>query len=434
MTIETAQQYLLESYGNGKKKGLEAMSQALGLLGNPQDDLKIIHVAGTNGKGSFCAMMAAILRESGLQTGCFISPHLEVFNERFTINNEMISDSDFAECISKVVEVSRAIFGDNDTFSYFEILTLVAFIYFQQKQVDICLLEVGIGGRLDSTNVIKSPLLSVIMSIGMDHMEILGDTVELIATEKAGIIKENCPVVLYPNDDLVYNIIADIAMSKNAKIHSARDIDLKVSKTTPQATFFSIYHEYFGTANIELNLVGQHQLQNASVVMAAAVALRDVGISIDAEHIKRGLSKVYWPGRMEIVNENPVIILEGAHNLQGAQAAAHSMKTLFADKEITLVMGIMEDKEYNEVVKTLVSPASKVVFTKPKYDFRAATPAALAEVLGRDAPKDMHIEDDCHMALQKAIEITDNKNGVIFCSGSLYLIGDLRSFVKEGLC
>jgi len=430
MTIEEAQQYLLDSYGGGKKKGLAAMAQALQILGNPQEQLKIIHVAGTNGKGSFCAMMAAILQEAGLRAGCFISPHLETFHERFTINGEMIGDADFADCMGLVVAASRAMYGNDDGFSYFEILVLVAFVYFQQKQVDILLLEVGIGGRLDATNVISKPLLAVIMSIGMDHMEILGDTVEQIAAEKAGIIKENCPVVLYRNVDLVYNIIADIAMAKNSKIYDAGMVDLELTETTPRQTSFFVKQEYFDKIYIELNLVGQHQLQNARAVMAAAGALRHVGYNISACDIQYGLANVHWHGRMEIAHENPTIILEGAHNLQGAQAARHSMETLFGNKKITLVLGILADKEYGEIVRALTAAAAKVVFTKPIYDFKAAPPKELASALG-ESSKEIYIEEDCHAALEKAMEITGSDD-VIFCSGSLYLVGDLRKFIKEG--
>ena len=430
MTFEDASQYLLDSYGNGRKKGLGAMARALEILGNPQDAMKIVHVAGTNGKGSFCAMMASILAEAGLRAGCFTSPHLETFLERLAINGQMINNDDFAACMSKVVAASRIMYGDDDGFSYFEILTLVAFVYFYEARVDILLLEVGIGGRLDATNVIKTPLLSVIMAIGMDHMETLGDTVEKIAAEKAGIIKENCPVVLYPNVDLVYNIFADIATEKNAKVYDARAIEFDLTENTPFKTAFFANQEYFDKIYMELSLAGHHQLLNAGVAIAAVAALNDAGFNITAAHIKGGLANVHWHGRMEIVHENPIIMLEGAHNLQGAQAASKNMEMLFEGKEITLIMAIMADKEYGEIVRTLAAPTKKVVFTKPYYDFRAASPDSLAEVLG-DSPKEIFIEYDCHAALKKAMEIT-RADGVIFCSGSLYLVGDLRKGIKEG--
>jgi len=430
MNFDDAQRYLNDSYGSGKKKGLEAMAQALEILGNPQDTLKIIHVAGTNGKGSFCAMMAAILEEAGYRTGSFTSPHLEVFNERFTIGSRMISDDDFAACMGKVVDASRVMFGNDDGFSYFEILTLLAFVYFCEQAVDILLLEVGIGGRLDATNVIKSPLLAVIMAIGMDHMEMLGNTIEEIATEKAGIIKENCSVVLYPDVDVVYNKIAGIATARNAKIYNAGEIEFEVAQAKASGTEFLINNDYFDKTNFKLSLVGHYQLENARVVIAAALALNEMGYEITSQAIQHGLANARWHGRMEIVSENPMIILEGAHNLQGAQAAAKNMSTLFDGKEVTLLMGIMADKEYDEIVRTLATPAIKIVFTKPVYDFRAAQPAELTKALG-ESHKQVIVEEDCFVALEKAIEIT-KEDGIIFCSGSLYLVGDIRKYIKEG--
>jgi len=292
------------------------------------------------------------------------------------------------------------------------------------------LLEVGIGGRLDATNVIKSPLLAVIMSIGMDHMEILGDTIEQIAAEKAGIIKENCKAVLYSNPDLVYNIIAEIALAKNTKIYAASQISLEIMSQSPVLTKFIACGEYFDKIYIELSLAGQHQLENARAVLAAICALNDAGYAITPAHIKQGLANVQWFGRMEIAHENPMIILEGAHNLQGATSAAHSMSNLFKGRQITLVLGILADKEYGDIVRTLAAKADKIIFTKPIYDFKAATPNDLALALG-ETTKEVYVIENCHEALQKAIKITNNNN-VIFCSGSLYLIGDLRMHIKEG--
>ena len=428
MTFEQAFEYLVSTYGNGKKKGLDAMRAALAILGNPQEKLKIIHVAGTNGKGSFCAMMGSVLTEEGYAVGCFTSPHLQTIHERFTINGKMITDEDFARHVDIVARASKQLFGTEDTFSYFEVLTLMAFSYFREKNVDMLLLEVGIGGRLDATNVIKSPLLAVIMAIGMDHMEILGDTIDKIAGEKAGIIKENCPVVLCNGPRLVYNIIADIAMTKSAKIYPASDVAADVLESDVTGTKFIAYHEYFGKILIKLGLMGQYQLKNALCVIEAFVALNETGLKISAESLQKGLSQAKWPGRMEIVSENPTVILEGAHNLQGAQAAAENICNIFGGKEITLLMGILNDKEYGEIVKVLADVAGKIVLTKPLYDLRAASPAELAEVL-KECDKEVFAVENCKDALEKAIEITGD-DGVIFCSGSLYLVGDIREIYK----
>ena len=432
ITYEKAYEYLLNSYGNGNKKGLDLMRRALELLGNPQEKLNIVHIAGTNGKGSVVSMLSSVLSEAGYSAGTFTSPHLEVFNERLTINGQMISNEDFALHMSDIISISDQLFGENDCFSYFEILTLLAFHYFKAKNVDILLLEVGIGGRLDATNVITKPVLSVITAIGMDHMEILGDTIEKIAAEKGGIIKESCPVVLYDDRPVVYNILKGIAETKNAEIYNAADFRLKPLKKDSSGTEYIVDHKDFGQISGKLGLAGDYQLQNAACVIAAASVLNQVNINISDIHLKNGLRNAKWPGRMESFDTYPKIILEGAHNLQGALAAADSIKELFGNKEITVILGILNDKQYDEIIKILVAPASKVVFTKPNYDLRAVHPKDLVNCPDpASPPKEVYVEESSFDALNKAIEITD-KDSVIFCVGSLYLVGDLRSYIING--
>jgi len=432
ITYEKAHEYLLNSYGNGKKKGLDIMRQALTLLGSPQEKLKIVHVAGTNGKGSVVAMLSSVLSETGYRTGAFTSPHLEIFNERLTINGQMISNEDFALYMADIIDISEQLFEKEDCFSYFEILTLLAFHYFKEKGVDILLLEVGIGGRLDATNVITKPILSIITAIGMDHMEILGDTIEKIAAEKGGIIKENCPVVLYDDQPVVYNILKDIAGSKNAEVYNAADFRLKPLEKDSSGTEYVADFKDFGQIFGKLGLAGDYQLQNAACVIAAASVLNQTDINISDIHLKNGLKNAKWPGRMESFETYPKIILEGAHNLQGTLAASNNIKELFGNKEITVVLGILNDKQYDEIVKILTAPASKVVFTKPNYDLRAVHPKDLVNCLDPiSPPTEVHVEESSFNALKKAIEITD-KDGVIFCVGSLYLVGDLRSYIING--
>ena len=433
MTFDEAQRYLLASYKTDNKKGLKELGRALEILGNPQDGLKIIHVAGTNGKGSVCAMLGSVLAAQGYRAGCFTSPHLEVVNERFTINGQMIGGGDFARHMAKVAHAAQKLYGPGGSFSFFEILTLIALDYFCESKVDFLLFEVGIGGRLDATNVIKSPILTIIMSIGMDHMEVLGDTVEKIAEEKAGIIKENCPVVLYPNPQMVYNVIAEIARTKNAKIYHINETIASGIESTAELTKFFVPHEYFGEMCIELSLIGHYQMRNALTAIEAAAALARAGYAIDACAVKRGLATVKWGGRMEIVAKNPMVVLEGAHNLQGAEAAARDMAFLFADKKITLLTGVLMDKEHDRIVRTLAAGADKVVFTKPLYDFKAVAPGVLAKALdGHRADKEIYVVENCLEALQKAIEITCCDD-VIFCSGSLYLVGDIRGVFVNGV-
>ncbi|MCL2854495.1 MAG: bifunctional folylpolyglutamate synthase/dihydrofolate synthase [Defluviitaleaceae bacterium] len=409
MTYEQAQEYLINSYGAGRKKGMDAVAQALAALGDPQDKLKIIHVAGTNGKGSFCAMMASILREAGYNVGMFTSPHIEVMEERFDINGQLISHDDFVDVLEKVAKISQDMFEDGDCFSFFELLTIMAFVYFQKQGVDFLLLEVGIGGRLDATNVISKPFLTAIMRIGFDHMEILGNTLTQIAAEKGGIIKENVPLALYDDVDMVYNVFKKMAGDKNVKIYHAKNM---------------------GLGNLEVSLLGEHQRENARVVLSACAALMDLGVNLRPEHIRYGLKNARHPARMEIMGENPTLILEGAHNLQGALACACNMRQMFAGQEITVLIGILKDKEIGEIVTALTGFASRVVFTRPMYEFKAATPQELQLSVNLDDDHmEQYVEEDCIKALHLAQKITP-ADGVILCTGSLYLMGDIRKYLR----
>ena len=403
---EMAQEYLLGSYGAGRKKGMDAVLAALSRLGEPQEKIPIIHVAGTNGKGSFCAMMGAVLAAAGFCVGSFTSPHIEVFNERFTINGEMISDADFARHLGRLAEISREMFGEGDGFSYFEYLTMLAFCYFHEQSVDFLLLEVGIGGKNDCTNVIKSPVLSAIMAIGFDHMEILGNDLETIAGEKGGIIKKGRPVAIYDDVPQVSAVFKRISAEKGVKIYESGAVDLK---------------------GLEIGLLGGHQQKNAAVVVAACHALQDLGFGISEADISEGLAKARHMGRMEIFGN---VILEGAHNLQGAQAAADNMRQMYEGREITVIMGMMADKELGKIVNTLAHIASKIIFTKPHYDFRAANPKDLADCL-QGFENDVFIEDNCIDALNLA-QKTAASDGMILVIGSLYLVGDIRAHIRKG--
>lgn len=407
MTYKQAHEYLINSYGAGRKKGLNIMADALSRLGNPQNKIKIIHVAGTNGKGSFCAMMSAILKNAGYKVGAFTSPHIEQVEERFAINGNMISQEDFCQILSEVATISDQMFVAGDCFSFFELLTIMAFVYFKRKEVDFLLLEVGIGGRLDATNVITKPFLTAIMRIGFDHMEMLGNTLTEIAAEKGGIIKESCPLALYDDIEPVYNVFKRMAKEKGAEIYHAKN---------------------FSLASLHVGLLGKHQQENARVVIAACSALIELGVNIQPEHIEHGLKNAQHPARMEIMGNNPTIILEGAHNLQGALACAQNMKQMFAKQEITVVIGILKDKEIGEIVRALTDFASCVIFTKPLYDFKASAPQELHQ-LAELKDVEQHIIENCIEAFNLAEKITPDE-GVILCTGSLYLMGDIRKYLR----
>ena len=409
MSMQQAQIYLETTYCPGRKKGLQAVEQAVMRLGVNQDEMKVIHVAGTNGKGSFCAMMSSVLAVAGYKVGTFTSPHLERLNERFVINGVQISDGDFLRILQDVVALSNEIYGQDDGFTFFEIFVLIAFKYFYEQKVDFFVLEVGIGGLVDVTNIVKRPILCAIMSIGMDHMEILGNTLEEIAHAKGGIIKPNCPVALYDDQPLVHNILTGIAKNNNATVYNASSVNIN---------------------EFEIGLLGKHQQLNAAVVVAACAALKNTGVAINTNHIKDGLKNAKHPGRMEIIDKEPLTILEGAHNLQGAQACVGYMQEAFADRQVTLVLGILKDKEYAEIVNALASIANCIIFTKPEYDFKANQPEELAATLITNH-KNVYTIHSYIDAIKKAKEITP-ANGVILCTGSLYLIGDIRRFFTGG--
>ena len=408
MTMQQAQAYLETTYSPGRKKGLLELEKTLALLGNPQEKLKIIHVAGTNGKGSFCAMMMSVLKAAGYRAGVFSSPHLERLNERFSINGADICDEDFLQILQEVVAISDSIYGKDDGFTFFEIFVLIAFVYFQRQAVDFLLLEVGIGGRVDATNVIKAPLLSAIMAIGMDHMELLGDNIIDIAYEKGGIIKENVPVVIYDDIQEVQNVFLEIAHKKNSRLH----IGFKGAELD----------------SIKLWLLVQYQRKNAEVVMSACVCLNLMEVHIGGDHIKEGLENARHSGRMEIVAQNPTILLEGAHNSQGAQALANYMESEL-EGDISLIIGVLKDKEYGKIVNMLCKNANRIFFTKPLYDFKASQPEDLAAAL-EDSNKEIYIIQNCIEALKKAQEVTP-ASATIICTGSLYLIGDIRRHIKN---
>jgi len=425
-------EYLISSYGAGRKRGFEPLRAALAHLGEPHEAIPIIHIAGTNGKGSVCAMLGAVLQAAGYRAGAFTSPHLHTFNERFRINGQMIDDEDFARHIARVAEITPLVLGD-EMFSYFEILVLVAFLYFYEQKVDFLLLEVGIGGRLDATNVLSAPILSIITSIGFDHMDILGNTAEEIAAEKGGIIKPGRPCAVYNNAGIVREIMENICNERGSHMYYANNLQINISKNNFDGLEFSADCEYFNYPCIKLGMMGDYQVQNAATVLLALAALADLGHVVPRDAISSGLRAARWPGRMELVAQNPAIILEGAHNYDGALHSAAFLQKSHAT--ITLLMGILDDKEYEKIVNLLAPLADCIIFTKPIYDARAVDPAALAACLP-DAiknTKSIIIENDHKTALARAREATD-ADGIIFCTGSLYLIGDIRAeILKEGL-
>lgn len=429
MNIAECIHFLEQEVGFASRPGLERIGLLCDKLDNPQDKLTVIHVAGTNGKGSAAAMLSSILLEAGYRVGTYTSPHLERYHERFLINGVEISDEAFAREISLMKEICLKLKAEGKEMpTLFEIITAAAFHYFSEQHTDIVLLEVGLGGRYDATNVVKSPLLSLIMSISIDHTDFLGHTLAEIAAEKAGIIKKNCPVVLYPQEKIVYNIVKDTALAQNAPLFCPQNAEITVLEQTLKGTRFSVKDDMFTFSDVFLPLLGSYQIQNCVTVLQACAVLRQKGLALPEEAIRDGLKTTHWAGRMEICGEHPLILLDGAHNTDGILQLAHALSIYFPGKKMTLVLGVLGDKEYQKMVAAILPFANCVILTEPQNERKLDLLSLSHTISGFQGT--VYMEKEIPRAYEKAFAITP-KDGVILCCGSLYMIGAIRSYISH---
>lgn len=374
--------------------GNEKLGGLLRLLGNPQDDLKFVHVAGTNGKGSVCAMTAEILKNAGYKTGLFTSPFIEVFNERIRINGEMIDDDTLAGHITRVADVMET----NDLgVSEFAFITAVAFLYFKEMKCDIVVLETGMGGRLDATNIITTPICCALTSISLDHTAYLGDTIEEIAKEKCGIIKRGIPVVTSPNDAVIDIIKAEAKRLNAPFVVADNPFDYSVA------------------------LKGEYQKENMSVAKEVIDVLVNAGFNISEKNICEGFKNVKWQGRYEFITSD--IILDGGHNPDGVRMLKKSL--IKEGRDITLVIGMCADKDYEECIRDIVTVAKKVIATE--VDFYRALKAEDIKTVCDSVGVSCEVERDIKKAIEKAV-LTGN---LVCICGSLYLVGEARGLLKN---
>lgn len=413
----------------GSRPGLTRVQNLLKRLGNPEKNLKVIHVAGTNGKGSVCTMMSYILTQSGYDVGMYTSPHLERYNERIRMNNFEISDAEFAAVGERIIRTCQECVKDNEEHpTVFECLTAMALLYFAEKSVDFVVLEVGLGGRYDATNVIEHPLVSVITSIGMDHMDVLGDDIESIAYEKAGIIKKNCSSVLYFPNNKVYNTIKSVCESLNAPLYYISDMNIYNVRHSIDGITFSIDTEFYSYKDLKVSLIGEHQIYNTALVLLVVEILKNKGIEITEENVRSGLNGCYWPGRLEIVGKNPLVILDGAHNEEGALALAKAFKQYFSGKNITLLIGVLRDKPYEDMLKLLLPYVKRVVLTEPNSPRKLSIDEL--EKTARKYSASIVKNANIAQAYELAFKLTAEKD-VLCCAGSLYLIGEIKTILNE---
>ena len=416
MTYQEALDYIHSISWTFCKPGLERIGRLCRDLGDPQIGLPVIHVAGTNGKGSFCAMLDSVLRKEGYRVGLFTSPYIRFFNERMCVDGKPIEDEKLAEITAYVKPFADAM---TDRPTEFELISAIAFEYFRREKCDVVILEAGMGGRLDSTNIIRNPLLSVITGIALDHTAFLGDTVEQIAAEKAGIIKDHAPVLYGGEDPVAGKVIREKAEKMGSTFHKVDYADLKVKETTLSGSRF----DFGDHENMQISLLGTYQPRNASVVIRAVELLRERGLTISEDSLRQGLATARWQGRFEILSKDPLLIFDGAHNPQGIASAVESIKALFGEKKVYILSGVLKDKDYRAIASSLSEVASHA-FTMTPNNPRALSAEAYAEVLAEKGIQATPCHSLAH-ALEQAREGAQQEGAPLFCLGSLYVYADL---------
>ena len=402
----------------GSRPGLSRITQLLSLLGEPQRDLRCIHVAGTNGKGSFCAMTAAILQAAGYRTGLFTSPYIQRFNERICVDGRPIADDDLARLTARIQPVAE---GMADPPTEFELITALAFLYFQQQGCQVVVLEAGMGGRLDSTNVIPDPLLTVVTGVALDHMAYLGDTIPAIAREKAGIFKPGRPALYGERDETAAAVLRQRAEQIGAPFFQVDAGRL----THVQCTLDGCTLDFGPLQQVALPLLGLYQPQNAATVLTAISLLRQGGLSLPEAAVRRGLAQTRWPGRFERLRRRPVLLFDGSHNVQGAAAARDSLRHYFPHRPAVLLCGVMADKQYDEMAALFAGTAARA-FTVTPDNPRALASEELAWVFaGQGIPAESWGRD-VPGALAAALALARARDLPVLAMGSLYLYAAVR--------
>ena len=404
----------------GSKPGLTRIGELLEKLGNPQKGMRFIHIAGTNGKGSCAAMTASVLKAAGYRTGLYTSPYLYRFNERMQINGKEIPDDVLAEIVTRVKPIAEAM-ADHPT--EFELMTAIALLWYKQEACDVVVLEVGLGGRFDATNIIDAPEAAVIMNIGLDHTAVLGDTVEQIAFEKAGIIKPGTEAVLFQQSESVTDVVRRRCEELGVSLHIADFSQIKSEFDSLYGQSFSYRGEVYA-----LPLLGSHQLKNAAVVLELVEVLRGRGWKLEQGDVEHGLYAVHWPGRFELVSEEPLFVVDGGHNPQCAQTVRENLLHYFPDKRRILLLGILRDKDYAGLTEILDGAADEYICITP--DSPRALPAAeLADFLKR-YNKAVAVCESIRDGVSLALDRSDDES-VVCAVGSLYSVGEIRACFEK---
>lgn len=418
MNYEEAIAYIHGMYWRGSKLGLTRTIELCDLLGNPQKNLRFIHVAGTNGKGSTCAMLSRILCAQGYRTGLFVSPYVDRFNERIQLNNEPIPDDELAEIVTEIAPVVDSM---ENPATEFEVITAAAFLYYTRKKCDYVVLEVGLGGELDSTNVIDTPLLSIITAIDYDHMHILGDTIQEIAYAKAGIVKDNGTVLFYGQHPDALPVIEAACQKHHAALHIVDRSTLREGSYDLHGQTF----DYRGYRDLKLGLLGRYQMRNAATVIDAVELLREKGVAISDEALRTGLRETVWPARFELLREDPPFFVDGGHNPHGVRGTVETYQRLFPAERATIVMGMMRDKDVSQSIELLL-PIAREFYTVTPDNARAMPAEELAELI-----RSYGVTATSFSAVADAIETAARGGAPTLAVGSLYMAGEVHEAFRD---
>ncbi len=429
MKYEDALNWIHGLYRFGSNLGLTRMTKLMELLGNPQHKFRSVHVAGTNGKGSTSAFLAQILQAEGLSVGLYTSPYIEAFTNRMALNGQDIAEDELVELVRQVKwaveELAASEIGQP---TEFEVVTALAFTYYAQHQPDWVVVEVGLGGRLDATNVI-TPAVSVITNIALDHTDVLGGTIAAIAREKAGIIKPGIPVVTGTEKEEALAVFREAVAERQSRLYAlGHEFTEEVTASSLAGLTFNYQSPWHRLSDLQVKLLGRHQARNAAVAIAARELMP---IPFNEAAVREGLSKTTWPGRLEVFSQQPLVIVDGAHNPDGVLALRAALLELLGDRKLRLVVGILGDKAVEEIIGVIVPLAKAGVIVTTPNNPRAADPYVVAELAKKfagDAPVEVlpKIQD----AVQRAVALTQ-PDEALCVSGSLYTISEAREVLKE---
>ena len=424
MNYEQALEYIHSVNWAFCKPGLARITALCRALGDPQKKLRFIHVAGTNGKGSTSAMLASILQKAGYRTGLYTSPYIRTFCERIRVDGENIPQNTLAKLTERIRPIADAM-ADKPT--EFELITALAFEHFYQSKCDVVVLEVGLGGRLDSTNVIENTALSIITGIDFDHTALLGNTIEEIAAEKAGIIKEGRPVLFGGGKGAAYDTVCAVAQEKNAPFCVVDRSTYLQKETSLDGTIFDYTHY----TDLHLPLLGAYQPYNATLVLTAIELLREQGFAIDEQAVRQGLAAVRWPARFELLSRDPIILYDGGHNPEGVRAAVASVQSYFGTQKVNLLSGVMADKDRAEMIDTMKPIVAHAFAVTPNNPRALAAKEYAAQLASHGIPATSYAS--VAEGVRAAVESSKQEGIPLLCLGSLYLYEEVEAAVKACL-